>query len=1000
MPKDQSEYDIFLSYARADNREGWIRQYLAALCEVFRNFTGGRELTYFWDTERIPEFTHWEAEIFNKGITRSKLFLAFLSPNYFISEVCRREWRAWVEREIGLHIFTEGASPIYIVEIPAMFGKPMPSEHETARQIAELCQVPLPQDIFLRDAENLVRQFRRRQLHVVEPFYKAGLKALQEADLRKQLQTLAKSVTERVETLELAAASESTVPTYNPKFTGRVDELVELRSMLVDAHTGVVAGVHGLGGIGKTELAFTFAHAYASVYPGGRYYVRCDGKSTLADAFVNLEKDPFHDEISDAERNDPQKNFNAVYRCLKKRLKDLGPVLLVLDNVSDPAILHPSQTNEITTLGPKLHLLATTRLPQAIGIKTLMLGEMKRDDAIALLEKYRPFRDEAERAAAETIVEKLGGFALAVELVAGRLAVRESATYAGVLSELGLDQLDSIAVDPDVKLMRHSHEQRLRMVLGPTLAELSPEAKCLLQYAALLPPDRVVFPWLKQLVTAEFPALGVRGRDGSDPWFELVRSLFRRSLFTGVIGRELPTTARLHRLIGDFLREDMPEERTDKVSGFLTRRTDQITDMQMAPEEWELDALIDTIPHWLQREHDRGLANMGTFLSDYVMRYRNLPLAQTLLKSTHACLQLVAVSDPGNAAWQRDLSVSQIKLGDLAMAQGNLTEAQRLYADSFRIAQRLAESDPGNAAWQRDLWMSFGKLGDIASATGDLPKSRELWTNANTITQRLAESDPGNAAWQRDLSASLIKLGDLAVAQGNLPDAQQLFAESLRIFQRLAESDPGNAAWQRDLSVSLGRLGDVAVALGNLPEAQQLFGESLRIAQRLAESDPGNAEWQRDLSASLIKLGDLAVALGNLPEAQQLFGESLRIFQRMAESDPGNAAWQRGLSVSLEKLGDVAVAQGNLPDAQQRFADSLRIRQRLAESDPGNAEWQRDLYVSHWKMANLLEKQQKPDARQHWQQAHDILAGMVSRGLHVSLQDLGFLEQLKRKLIF
>lgn len=258
--------------------------------------------------------------------------------------MCRREWRAWVEREIGLHIFTEGAAPIYIVEIPAMYGKPMPPEHETARQITELCKLPLPHDLFIRDAENLVRQFRRRQLHVVQPFYNAGLKALQQADLRTQLQALAKSVTERVEQLDRAATSESTVPPYNPNFTGRVEELINLRGLLTNHHTGVVAGVHGLGGIGKTELAFTFAHAYASVYPGGRYYVRCEGKSTLADAFVNLELDPFHDEISDAERNDVQRNFNATIRCLKRRLTERGPMLLVLDNVSEPAILHPSQT--------------------------------------------------------------------------------------------------------------------------------------------------------------------------------------------------------------------------------------------------------------------------------------------------------------------------------------------------------------------------------------------------------------------------------------------------------------------------------------------------------------------------------------------------------------------------------------------------------------------------------------------------------------------------------
>jgi tetratricopeptide (TPR) repeat protein len=385
-------------------------------------------------------------------------------------------------------------------------------------------------------------------------------------------------------------------------------------------------------------------------------------------------------------------------------------------------------------------------------------------------------------------------------------------------------------------------------------------------------------------------------------------------------------------------------------------------------------------------------------LGDLAVAQGNLPEAQGLFAEALRIAQRLAESDPGNAEWQRDLSVSLNKLGDLAVAQGNLPEAQRLFAESLRIAQRLAESDPGNAAWQRDLSVSLNKLGDLAVAQGNMPEAQQLFAESLRIRQRLAESDPGNAEWQRDLYVSQIKLGDLAVAQGNLPEAQRLFAESLRIAKRLAESDPGNAAWQRDLSVSLEKLGELAVAQGNLPEAQRLFAESLRIRQRLAESDPGNAAWQRDLSVSLNKLGNLAVAQGNLPEAQQLFAESLRIAQRLAESDPGNAAWQHDLSVSLNKLGDLAVAQGNLTEAQRLFGEDLRIAQSLAESDPGNAAWQRDLWVSHWRVADLMEKQKDARAIEHWQQAHDILAGLLARGLHVSPEDLGFLKRLKAKV--
>jgi tetratricopeptide (TPR) repeat protein len=52
---------------------------------------------------------------------------------------------------------------------------------------------------------------------------------------------------------------------------------------------------------------------------------------------------------------------------------------------------------------------------------------------------------------------------------------------------------------------------------------------------------------------------------------------------------------------------------------------------------------------------------------------------------------------------ERDLSVSYNKIGDVLVAQGNLPEALKSYRDGLAIRDRLAQADPGNAGWQRDL---------------------------------------------------------------------------------------------------------------------------------------------------------------------------------------------------------------------------------------------------------------------------------------------------------
>jgi hypothetical protein len=52
------------------------------------------------------------------------------------------------------------------------------------------------------------------------------------------------------------------------------------------------------------------------------------------------------------------------------------------------------------------------------------------------------------------------------------------------------------------------------------------------------------------------------------------------------------------------------------------------------------------------------------------------------------------------------------------VAQGKLDEALKAYRDSLAIAERLAAADRSNTQWQRDLYVSNGKVGDVLVAQG------------------------------------------------------------------------------------------------------------------------------------------------------------------------------------------------------------------------------------------------------------------------------------------
>ena len=70
----------------------------------------------------------------------------------------------------------------------------------------------------------------------------------------------------------------------------------------------------------------------------------------------------------------------------------------------------------------------------------------------------------------------------------------------------------------------------------------------------------------------------------------------------------------------------------------------------------------------------------------------------------------LAKADPGNAGWQRDLSVSHDKIGRLMELQGKLPEALLHYRKDLIIAEQLAASDPTNMGWQKDAEISRQRM--------------------------------------------------------------------------------------------------------------------------------------------------------------------------------------------------------------------------------------------------------------------------------------------------
>ncbi|MES2938123.1 MAG: hypothetical protein V4864_10595 [Pseudomonadota bacterium] len=253
--------------------------------------------------------------------------------------------------------------------------------------------------------------------------------------------------------------------------------------------------------------------------------------------------------------------------------------------------------------------------------------------------------------------------------------------------------------------------------------------------------------------------------------------------------------------------------------------------------------------------------------------------------------QKLAAGDPGNSEWQRNLSVSHIRIGNAQVAQGDLGAAMASYKASMVIRQKLAASDPDNSEWQRGMSISHNKIGDIQVAQGDLGGAMANYQAGMVIAQNLAAGDPDNGLWQRDLSVSHIRIGNAQVAQGDLGAAMVSYQAGMVIAQDLAAGAPGNSLLQRDLSISHDRIGGVQVAQGDLAAALANFKAGMVIRQKLAASDPGNSQWQSDFAVSAWQLGTLPSNTVELRRAALQQGldvvEQLRRQNKLASADAG-----------------------------------------------------------------------------------------------------------------
>ena len=254
-------------------------------------------------------------------------------------------------------------------------------------------------------------------------------------------------------------------------------------------------------------------------------------------------------------------------------------------------------------------------------------------------------------------------------------------------------------------------------------------------------------------------------------------------------------------------------------------------------------------------------------------------------------------------------------------------DAINMYRQGLAIRQQLADRDKSNAQWQRDLSISFVKLGDVLEAQQEHGDALSAYQMSLMVAERLPSSGESNVEWQRDRYVTQERIGDVLVAQGKFDDALALFQLSLTLRRKLTAVDPGNATWQRDLFIIQDKIGDVQLAEGLFDEAMVSYQNSLDIRQRLAGNFADNVELQKDLWVGYVKVGDALVAQGRRDDAMASYAKGAFISQ---DNQPRNDEPSRNLKFGLNRAAAILMRSGRPADAIS-YLDELS---QLAPIDP------------------------------------------------------------------
>jgi tetratricopeptide (TPR) repeat protein len=587
--------------------------------------------------------------------------------------------------------------------------------------------------------------------------------------------------------------------------------LVELRERLLASRATVVQALHGMGGIGKTQLAIEYAYRFASDY---------DLVWWIPASQPTLLTESLHQLAEQLGVTVDEQNTAAVLEAVKNQLRQRHRWLLIFDNAEEPAELASYRP------GGDGHMVITSRNPGWGDIAgRLEVDVFTRAESIALLRTRASGLREND---ADRLAGAVGDLPLALTQAAALLD--ETGMAPDAYLELLVAQTRELLNEGAPITYPASLAASLQVTLNRIQSE-DPAAVCLLELAAFLAPEPIPLSLIADHADQLVEPLASAAR---------TPLAFRRGLrLIGryALGRIQRDSLQLHRLVQAVLRDrlDDPQRR-----GLCRRAQNLFVSLPGDPGDpasWPSYARLT--PHILAIWEQVG--HVGT----HSFRQTILEVARYLERSGqhNTCRQL---TDQAWRQWKlhlgssyRDTLAAAHRLAAALRVLGDYEQARPVAEETLaRRRHMLGDDDP-------DTLSSASNLGATLNGLGEYRTAYHLAEDTLNRRRRvLGQDHPNTLVSEHNLGLSHQGLG-------NWEQARQVHQDALTRRRRLLGDDhPDTLASAYSLAVDLREAGKAW-------SARKLDEETLARRRRvLGEEHPDTLNSANNLAVDLYTLGE------------------------------------------------------------------------------------------------------------------------------------------------